>query len=244
MADEQNNLSAASAPSDAAPAPSPSEPAAAESENPSWWQRLRLGRRAESAPTSEAGTEATNGDASSQTLSLSQEDLERRIQAETDRREARRQQAAAAEARRHLRDNDPYAYVEQEREAEQQVAQSQQFNQLLGTVGLHHDRAVMDPIVMSLDDKERDRIMGLPGAGVGLDGRKLVITETLKSLEKRWKAEGAAQAERKLRSNPAFRKQVFAEQRGQVVEPDLMPSSGSVGGDVDVSGLLRRAIGR
>lgn len=195
------------------------------------------------AQDSEAGTEASSRD-SSQPLNLTEEDLERRIQAETDRREARRQQASAAEARRKLRDTNPFEYAQQEREQEQQLVQGQQFNQLLGSVGLHHDRAVIDPIVMSLDDKERDRIMALPNAGVGLDGRKLVVTETLKALEKKWKAEGAAQAEARLRKNPAFRKQVFTEQRGTITEPELLPSSGSVEGGSDVSTLLRRAIGR
>jgi hypothetical protein len=243
MADEQTNLSAP-APTDAASATPPSEPAAEERDT-SWFRRLlRRPDPNSDKPASGDGTEASSQNAASQSVNLSQEDLERRIQAETDRREARRRQQATIEERRKLRDSDPYAYAEQDRAAEQAVMQNQQFTELLGTVGTHHDRASIDPIVMSLDEKERNRILALPNMGAGLDGRKALVEESLKSLRKQWKAEGAAEAEARLRKNPSFRKQVFAEQRGSTVDPELLPSSAAVEGGADVSALLRRSIGR
>jgi ATPase subunit of ABC transporter with duplicated ATPase domains len=179
---------------------------------------------------------------------VSEEELQRLVQAETDRRESRRQQQTAVEHRRKLRDTDPYAFAEQERQAEQQAVamqqSEQQFTSLLGNVSVQHDRVAIDPLVFALDDKERDRIMGLEGAGRGLDGRKLVVTEALKSLEKKWKQEGAREAEAKLRRNPVFRKQVFAEHRGSQVEPSLLPGSAPPESDGTVSDILRRSLGR
>jgi hypothetical protein len=200
-------------------------------------------------PASGQGTESANGNGTSATVNLTQEELDRRIQAETDRREARRQQMTAQqqqfESRRKLRDEDPYAYAEQERQAEARQQYDQNFNSILGQVGVQHDRAVIDPIVLSLSESERNRIMAIEGAGVGLEGRKLVVSESLKALEKQWKADGARAAEARLRKNPAFRKQVFGEQRGSQPEPDLLPASGgSSGEDGDVSNILRRSLGR
>jgi len=252
MPDEPNTQapSVEAAPTDAAPAAERSEPAAQEpTQDRSWWTRLRLGRRhVDEPPASAEAEDAQANGAQSSARPVSEEELQRLVQAEADRREYRRQQQGAAEHRRKLRDTDPYAYAEQERQAEQQAAamaaREQQFTTLLGNVGVQHDRVAIDPIVFALDDTERNRILKLQGAGVGLDGRKLVVTEALKALEKRWKAEGAADAEKRLRKNPTFRKQVFAEHRGSVPEPDLLPGSGAVEGDGSVSDLLRRSLGR
>jgi hypothetical protein len=86
---------------------------------------------------------------------------------------------------------------------------------------------------------ERQRIMGLDGAGVGLEGRKLVVSEALKSLEKHWKEQGEREAEDRLRRNNAFRKQLLAEARGQAVEPELLPASGPSAADRKVATILR-----
>jgi hypothetical protein len=248
MADEQPNTPSAPAPSDAASAAPPSESSAQEpTEDRSWWHRLL--RRPEPNVDVQAGsdgdTEAARAGKPSPTVTLSQEELERRVQAETDRREARRQQQMTAEQRRRLRDEDPYAYAEQERQAEAAATYNQQYTAMLGQVGTLHDRAAIDPLVMALVEGERNRIMALEGAGVGLDGRRLVVSEALKALEKKWKADGARDAEAKLRRNSTFRKQVFTEHRGAYQEPELLPSSGREdAGGGDVSALLRRSIGR
>jgi hypothetical protein len=70
----------------------------------------------------------------------------------------------------------------------------------------------------------------MEGAGVVLDGRKLIMAESLKALEKHWRSEGAKDAEAKLRDNSIFRKQVFAEHRGSVEEPELLPSGATANG--------------
>jgi hypothetical protein len=246
MADEQPNTpSAEPSPQASAPASAAvSEPTEEQpSEAPSWWQRL-LGRQPREA--SPEVQEPEHG-AEPAKVVLTQEELERRIQAETDRREARRKQAAETEARRKLRDEDPWAYAEQDRKAEQAATSDQSMMQLFASIGAEHDRASIDPLMQQLPQQERERILGLEGASLGLDGRRLIVTEAMKSLEKRWRAEGAKDAEERLRKNPAFRKQILGESRGQYAEPELL-SSGSPrdngrSGDDIVNDMLRRQLG-
>lgn len=243
MADEQPAVPSTGAPADAASAAEASTTSAAEPEDRSWWHRL-TGRlpRTNGASGDEQEPNASNG--ASGPVTLTQEELDRRVQAETDRREARRQQQAAFEQRRRLRDEDPYAYAEQERQAEQQQVDSQNWQQFFGNIGAQHDRAAIDPVVNQLDASEQQRIMKLQGAGVGLEGRTLVVTEALKALERKWKAEGARQAEARLRKDATFRRQVFAQHRGAMPEPDLMPPGGATPSEGSVSDILRQSLGQ
>jgi hypothetical protein len=208
---------------------------------PKWWQRL-MGRREEPEP------EAAEPEPSAETqkLVLNEQELERRIQAETDRREAKRLRDAKAAERRKLRDEDPWKYAEEERKAEEVAASDAGIMQLFANVGVEHDKVTIDPIFVKLPESERERILKLEGAGRGLEGRKLIVDETLKALEKHWKAEGARDAEARLRRNSAFRKQVLAEIRGDVPEPELLPSGPPSNGRTssqEVNDMLRRQIG-
>ena len=154
-------------------------------------------------------------DPASKPLSLTQEELDRRVQAETDRREAKRAAQQQAQQRKQLRDSDPWAYVEEERKAEQAAESNQSVASWFQGLSSEHDRVAIDPLIETLPQAERERILKMEGAGQGLKGRKLVVTEAMKSLEKHWKAEGEKQAERKLRSNPAFRKQILVRAEGR-----------------------------
>jgi hypothetical protein len=247
MADEQQHTpSAEPSPPAAEQVSAPASEAQAEqpSESPSWWQRL-MGRRSrqEDAPPEQ---EQDAGAPPPGTVTLTQEELDRRVQAETDRREAKRKTEAEREARRKLRDEDPWAYAEQERKAEEVQGATQNIETLFGSIGLEHDRVSIDPVVQALPEPERARILGIEGAGKGLDGRKLIVTEALKSMEKHWRAEGAKDAEERLRKNQAFRKQILAEARGQYPEPELLPSGISSNGSSSsdqVNDMLRRQLG-
>jgi hypothetical protein len=209
---------------------------------PPWWRRMFRGRPGTDDAGSDAGQEApANGTSSA--LTLTQEELDRKIQAETDRREARRNAQALAERKRKLRDEDPWAYAEEDRKSEQAVQSNQQVETLFQTIGSEHDRHTLDPLMQTLPQTEQQRILALEGAGRGLEGRKLIVTEALKSLEKHWKAEGAKDAEQRLRRNPAFRKQVLAEFRPGTPEPEFMPGgSGSDDNSQSVSNLLREQL--
>jgi hypothetical protein len=179
----------------------------------------------------------------SSAITLTQEELDRRIQAETDRREAKRHAQGLAERRRKLRDEDPWAFAEEERKAEQIAQLDQQNGEILGNIGATHDRFTVDPVVLALPQAERNRIMAIEGAGLGLEGRKLIVEEGLKALEKHWKAEGAKDAEDKLRRNPAFRKQVLNEFRRGMSEPEFIGSGVPSANDKNVSNLLRGQLG-
>ena len=209
---------------------------------PPWWRRLWRGRDDGSA---EETAEDPSAAQEPSRLSLTQEELDRRVQAETDRREAKRAAQALADRKRKLRDEDPWQYAEEERQAENVAASNQQIGDLFGRIGSEHDKYTLDPLVLSLPPSERERILKLEGAGIGLDGRKLIVDESLKALEKHWKAEGAKEAEKRLRSNSAFRKQVLSEFRRGAVEPEFIGSGNSSSGtDHNVSAILREGMSR
>jgi hypothetical protein len=241
MAEQPNTPSAELEQSDATGSePSSTESEGHPSESPSWWRRIINRRPAGEAEEDEpAEVEASKPDSASSKLSLTQEELDRRIQAETDRREAKRFADARANKKRELRETDPWAYAEEEKKEEQAAQGTFQLEQFVTNVGAEHDRVSIDPIFLALPKVEQERIQKLEGAGRGLDGRKLVVHESLKALEKHWKAEGAKDAEAKLRRNPAFRKQVLAEIRGATAEPELLPAGSSSEADKNVSEMLR-----
>jgi len=207
----------------------------------SFLQRLWRGRDGRATGEGEDGqTEGTSqSPETARTLTLTQEELDKRIDAETQRREAKRAQQQTAERRRKLRDEDPWAFAEEERNAEKIAEIDAQNTQWFGNVGATHDRFTVDPVVLALPEAERQRILSLEGAGLGLDGRKLIVVESLKALEKHWKAEGEKAAEGKLRRNPAFRKQVLNEFRRGVSEPEFIGSGTPSAADSTVSNLLR-----
>lgn len=237
MADEQPNTPSEGAqPPDAAPAESVSDESR-EGSSPGWWSRLFNRRPAEEAATEDG--ESTAARSASQGLTLTQEELDRKVQAETDRREAARAQRQRVEERKKLRDTDPWAFAEQDRQVETAQEQDHSVATFFHSVGSQHDRVAIDPLMESLPATERQRIMNIDGAGIGLDGRKLVVSEALKSLEKHWKAEGEKEAEGRLRRNQAFRKQVLSEARGGQVEPEILPAYSSSGIDQKVSDILR-----
>lgn len=238
MADEQTNTPSADVqPSDAQPEPTSDEPK--EGSSPGWWQRL-FNRRPQTQETDSESGESGEPSAASRRVSLTEEELARRVQAETDRREAQRATRQRAEERKKLRDEDPWAYAEQERQAEKAQQQQTGVTEFFANVGTHHDRVAIDPLMEMLPKQEQQRIMGLEGAGRGLEGRKLVVTEALKSLEKHWKSQGEKEAEGKLRRNSAFRKQVLSEARGGTVEPELLPAfNAPSSSDKKVADILR-----
>src|SRR5215211_2068207 len=119
MPDEQPNTPSADVtPNDAPTSGAASEPASEPSESPTWWQRItrRQPREREDEPKAE---EPAKAEGASPTLTLTQEELDRRVQAETDRREAKRAAEGKAQQKRQLRESDPWAYAEAERKEEQ-----------------------------------------------------------------------------------------------------------------------------
>src|SRR5262245_42452907 len=176
MAVEQPDVSSAEPQADvSASQPSSAEPEQQTSKSPSWWQNLFHRGGPEPADSS-----ADSRDERPSTIQLTQEELDRRVQAETDRRESKRMQDARVRQRRELRDSDPWAYAQQEREAEQVADGQGQLHQFVVNIGAEHDRVSIDPLFLALPKTEQERIQKLDGAGSGLAGRKLVVDEALK----------------------------------------------------------------
>src|SRR5262252_6310464 len=210
MADEQPNtpLEGAQAPDEATAEPVSDE--SREGSSPGWWGRLFNRHPAAPEATTDDG-EPSEPDRPSDAPQQTQEELERRVQAEVDRREAKRAAESRALKKRELRDTDPWAYAEEEKKDEQAAVGTFQLEQLVSNIGTEHDRVAIDPIFTALPKDEQERIQRIEGAGQGLAGRRLIVQESLKALEKHWKAEGAKDAEARLRRNQSFRKQVLAE---------------------------------
>lgn len=242
MQPEQPPSSEAQPVADVQAAEDGSEPIEQTSQGTPWWRRMVPGHiRARSEPV-EAEDQPPPAEASR--ITLTQEELDRRVQAETDRREAKRHAQALADRRRKLRDEDPWQYAEEDRQAERTEQSTAQVSDLFSGIGREHDKYTLDPLVESLPRAERERILALEGAGQGLDGRKLIVTESLKALEKHWKDEGAKDAEARLRRNQAFRKQLLNESRRGLVEPAIVQGTGSSDSDGEgsVSNILREQI--
>lgn len=242
MAIEQPNTPSTDVQTTDAPvaAPGSDEPKSEASESPSWWQRITRRPSFRGRERDSDGGDQAPADGTSEPLRLTQDELDRRVQAETDRREAKRAAETKVREKRELRDKDPWAYAEEEREAEVAQQTTQEVERFFNGVGAQHDRVAIDPLWDKLPDAEKNRILSMEGAGRGLAGRKLVVSEALKALEKHFRAEGLREAEAKLRRNPAFRKQALAEIRGDVSEPDLLPAAGASAADRTVSALLRK----
>jgi len=227
-------------PSDEAAAPEErSEQGTQVSSDQNWLRRLwRRGSPEPEPQDAPATTEVSDA------VTLTQEEFDKRVQAEADRRESARNERARSDRRRKLRDENPWQYAEEDRNAENVEAANQQVGDFFANVSREHDKYSLDPIVEALADADRKRILELEGAGQGLEGRKLIVTEGLKALEKQWKADGARDAEDRLRKNPAFRKQLLNEmRRSGVREPELISGTAS-SVDQSISNLLREQLRR
>jgi|SRR5215472_540973 len=244
-------------PAPAAPAGGPgpvfaSEPDEEQPEGERWWSRFLRSRGhhdADLEPSAD-NQNGTNGHIATDQVVLSQAELNQRIAREAqslhDRDVARRNREQQIADRRRVRDEDPWAYAEQDRQAEESEQLRQQQNaqlmQLLGHVGRQHDAATLDPLISVLPDKERERILGLPNAGQGLEGRKLIASEALKTYGSLEYQRGYRDAQAKLKRDPVFRKSVLHELRGNYDEPELYPGDSSPAAPEDnVSNRLRSA---
>lgn len=216
------------------------------SSSSSWWHRITgrlFGEGAEDEPSDE---EAQQNPDQSTVRTLTEEEFQKSVQAEVDRRESKRQREVEAAERKRLRDEDPWQYAEVERSAEAAAEQDQRLTEVFQGLAQAHDQITLVPLMQSLPDAEQQRLMALPDAGVGVDGRRLLTTEALKSLEKHWRAEGAKDAEAKLRRNTSFRKQVLSEFQGGAPEPELLPTGSARANGTSseqINDLLRRQIG-
>ena len=207
----------------------------------------------ESAPDGPSGPQATPDDAPPSPWSppASPEEEARRVQAEVDRRAARAQKQQAQQTRaqqralleqqeREARQTDVYKATELREQLDAMAAQEQFVAGLVGA----YDQSTLDPLVGALPEPERAAL--LSDAPTGMEGRKALVEKAVASI----KAQGAREAEARLRKSAAFRKQVLADWRRGLHgdddapdEPELVSGAGTNGhrGGPSMNDWLRSA---
>jgi hypothetical protein len=175
-----------------------------------------------------------------------QTELPRRLQAEVDRREAKR---AKEEQRRTLRqkaDNDPYAASEElkkmlDSEDEMQTTQAMRM-QIYGGALAEFDAAVLDQVTAALPKAEATRLIQ---KGVNtVPQRREFVMEGLKILRAEAIKEGAALAREQLKKDPAFKKESLAELRASrgVAEPEVLEGTPADNGPRDSATIMNTLI--
>lgn len=178
------------------------------------------------------------------------QEFQRRVQAEVDRREAVRRQRDQAQQERVLRQTNPTEYA---RLKEQQEAAQQQGNSVftaLQSISRQFDDATVKPLMDALPSDEVRNEM-LKDSGHGIPGRKEIVTRAIERLKKLAYEEGFTKgkesAGKSLRKSSAFRKEILAELRGsdEEDEPDVALANGSVdGSSFDMNDWMRSVTGR
>lgn len=178
------------------------------------------------------------------------QEFQRRVQAEVDRREALRAQRNKQQQERELRRTNPTEYAKLKEQEEAQEGQAGALSRALVTLSQQFDDATVTPLMQALKtDDERNEC--LKDAGHGLPGRKEIVTRAIERLRKSSYDEGYAKgktdAEKGVRrSNSSLRKELLAELRAEDDEPELVPGNGRGNGssEVDMNDWMRAALGR
>lgn len=159
-------------------------------------------------------------------------DFDRKVQAETDRREAARNRKAKAEERQRLRETDPIGFAELDKQEEEEAvkalseaekqAQEQTFVQnIMHQSGAAYDRHVLDPFVQALPAPVAQQVFKEIDPD-GLEGRSKLVKRAFELLIPHLEKEAETKVATKLRNNAAFRKELLAELRGEEEDPELV----------------------
>lgn len=206
---------------------------------------------AEAAKPDAPASQDTPADTS---IQLTQDELNRRVQSEVDRRLSKFQEEQSIrrkeQEKKELRRKDPYAYVELEEEEEEQRALLEKQMNEARTLAVNslraYDTAVLDPLFNLLPATEKQEI--LDTIEDGISGRGKAASQALKVLERQWKQAGISDARRALLNDQAFVKEVFAKYgNGGRIEPTSMPASGAPApgsGQFNMNDWIREAAGR
>jgi hypothetical protein len=196
------------------------------------------GEAATGVPSSAEATGGSSGQAPSrqqkrdskpsagEPITLTQEELDRRVQAESDRKLAKLQQDERLRREREeeaeLRKNNPFEYVrrleQKEAELREQREETSRISGLLDGTIHQYDRDVLDVFVGVLPNDVRQKI--LDDAEEGIPGRGKIAKGTFEALKKIWLNEGAKTARDVLAKDPTFVKEILARHGGQREEPD------------------------
>lgn len=210
------------------------------------------GKQNEPGKASEPATTSQNGSESRPYRAFqTQEEFDRAIQAETDRREAHRRARNQTEEDRRLLKEQPHEYVRrqqerltQEEEEAKLLTHPQIADRISGAVNenvIEYDRQVLDPIRdMVPDSPEKHALM--QNVGPGIEGRGKLARDLLNLLSKSHRA----QARSELLKDEAFVKEILMTRGGQRAEPEVVSAVGAAprredrSQDSDMGDFIRR----
>lgn len=198
-----------------------------------------------SAGTQAAPTGTSKTDSDGNVITLTSEELARRVQAETDRILAKRNREESArretEELKELRRTDPYAYARRmEAQETEQAALRKQLEDSEALVLSNmkaYDATVLDPLFTALPDETVQKIFA-ENDPVGIVGRGRAAAAAIKALESHWKAQGVASARESLLNDQAFIKEVFTRYGGGGQEFEHVPAEGPSTGPVNVEAAM------
>ena len=123
---------------------------------------LRRGRRnkdeAEPKPGEQTEPDQKPSEETASRPERDEKDLERRVQAEVDRREAVRRQRMESQRERELRQRDPEAYAKLKEQQEVQNAQAGNLTNAMRSLATMFDDAAITPLVQSLPEKVQTEV--------------------------------------------------------------------------------------
>lgn len=174
---------------------------------------------------------------------VTKEDHDRAVQSEVDRRDAVRLQRQRNEERLRLRKEDPEAFISLE---DQEKAAQEAATGIASKVIDVYDTEILTPLLARLPDEKRAEIAATINS---VDSRKAAAEAVLKHIEddafKRGQEEGEKKANAKLRQNPAVRKELLVELRGDQDGLDNVEGAGSstpVSTNAAVNNWLRQSV--
>jgi len=161
-------------------------------------------------------------------LTLTRAQLAEFVNGEVNRREAKQKAEADRARRRMLRDSDPLAFADEDRQREEveeaQTAQQERMRQSLA----YYDQHTLTPFLNRLPPDVVEQLRKETGGGVeGLEGREKLIARGTEILEERIRADERRKTSQALRANPALRKQQLLREAESDPTPD--PETGGGG---------------
>ncbi len=179
------------------------------------------------------------------------QELDRLVQSRTDaelyRREAAKREREVTElldrAERAFDEGDDILGGDLKRQAKAiEQGETTDAAQRVGEISDFYDHVFLDSYLAKLDTPTRDALLAEPI--VGGNGRALLAGRIADALYQKGVHEGEQKAEKRLRSNPAFRKELVHQIRPELGEPEHLPAVGATSGGSSMDDFIRTAMKR
>lgn len=203
-----------------------------------------------------AGEAATKTDVTPPgTRLVTEQELQRLVQGETDRREAKHRNDERIRTERELREKDPYKYAQlvaqREKDEEEEKGRTSTISQAVNENVSTYDRQVLDPLFLAVPEGDErtaiERGIGEHPEGP-LVGRGEAAKKLIELIRKQGRSEGESEARRKLVNDDSFVKEILTRRGGQRAEPEVVSPVGAAqrgaGSADDMEGFIRGSRGR